>query len=528
VAVATVGLGLNLRAMILLGPHLHERFGVGPRQYVLAIALPLLVASLVRLPVGVLTDRIGARVMFPAVSLIAAVAVFGLAMAGTLPGVIVAGTLAGIGGAAFVVGGSLVAQSVPYGRRGIALGVFGVGPAIAVVISAASRGASPDGRAAAVVLGGLLVIFAGLAAVVLRDEPGPRRGGSPLRRCAETARLACTASLSLLYALALSGVAAVAVFLPVYLTSVFDLGWFRALEVTGVLVAVAAAGRFAGGWWADRRPTTGLLVVCYTVAACLCLVVALTSGRWWLSVPAIAAICVCDGLASGALLALIGKAARPGTVGAVMGAAGAAAAVGTLAIPLLLAGVDLVSHSYLPAWILLAVVLFAGAAYVRTHGLHVGLGLPVRYEPEPSPTALTVAVVTGADVHVGATAAVVGRLAELAMSDELIVVYGTDDAPRPPRASNVLLDGLRYRLPRHQVVALPITAGDRALGMAAPLDEFVEAGTVPIAVTPTAAARDVAAEVCSYLQADRVLMVRYTTAVGAGLDEVWRRDPDTS
>ena len=27
--VATVGLGLNLRAWILLGPHLHERFDVG-------------------------------------------------------------------------------------------------------------------------------------------------------------------------------------------------------------------------------------------------------------------------------------------------------------------------------------------------------------------------------------------------------------------------------------------------------------------------------------------------------------------
>ncbi len=206
---------------------------------------------------------------------------------------------------------------------------------------------------------------------------------------------------------------------------------------------------------------------------------------------------MCDGLASGALLALIGKAARPGAVGAVMGAAGAAAGVGTLVIPLLLAGVDAVTRSPTPAWILLAVVLFAGAWYVRTHGLRIGLGLRVRYEPEPSPTAMTVAVVAGADMQLGA-AAVVSRLADLAVSDELIVVYGADESPRPRGNSNVLLDGLRYRLPRHQVVAVPVAAGGGALGPASPIGEFVDAGTVPIAVTPSADARGVAAEVCSF------------------------------
>jgi MFS family permease len=264
-------------------------------------------------------------------------------------------------------------------------------------------------------------------------------------------------------------------------------------------------------------------VACYAVAATLCLVVAAAPRHWWLGIPAIAVIGTCDGLASGALLALIGKAARPGAAGAVMGAAGAAAAAGTLVIPLLLAAVDVASGSFVPAWMVLAALLFAAAWYVRTHGLRVGLGLPVPYRPEPSPTATTVAVVAGPDVHLGATVAVVGRLAELATNDELVVVYGADEPPRPHRTGNVLLEGLRYRLPRHEVVAVPVAADD-ALRLVSPLSAFLEAGTVPIAVTPTAHARDVAAQVCSYLHADRLLMVRYTTAIGAGLDEVWRRD----
>ena len=61
--VVTLGLGLNLRASILIGPYLHERFAVGNGWYAVLIGLPLLVAGLVRLPVGVLTDRYGARMM---------------------------------------------------------------------------------------------------------------------------------------------------------------------------------------------------------------------------------------------------------------------------------------------------------------------------------------------------------------------------------------------------------------------------------------------------------------------------------
>src|SRR4051794_21219909 len=77
-AVSTLGLGLNLRAWILLAPQLRQRFDVGTGAYLALVAIPVGVAALVRVPVGVLTDRYGARVMFPAVSLAAAAAVFAM------------------------------------------------------------------------------------------------------------------------------------------------------------------------------------------------------------------------------------------------------------------------------------------------------------------------------------------------------------------------------------------------------------------------------------------------------------------
>jgi NNP family nitrate/nitrite transporter-like MFS transporter len=519
-ALATLGLGLNLRASILLGPHLHERFQVGPETYAVLIGLPLLVAALVRLPAGVLTDRYGARVLFPAVSLAAAAAVVGLALADSLPAVVIAGGATGVAGAAFVVGAALVSRTLPYGRRGRALGVFGLGVAIAGALSAMSWGFDPEGRQAALVLGGLLVGFAVLAAVVLRDPVEADRSGSPLRKCAEMIWQASSTSLSLLYVLALGGIVSTAVYLPVYLATAFHFTWFHALAVTAPLVGLAALVRLAGGWWTDRHPTARLLTICYGVAAGLCLVGALAPRTWWLAAPVIAGIAVCDGFASGALLALIGKAARADSVGAVMGATGAAGALGALLPPLLLVGVGGLGRSYSTAWTLLAAVLLAAALYVWKHDLSIGMGLAVRFKPEPSPTAMTVAVVDESDTRLGA-AAVVARLAELATSDELLVVYGADERARPRVSALALAAGLRGRLPRHSVVAVPVAQDAGALGRdALLLGEYVDAGALAIAITPTVDVRSVAADLSLYLQADRILMVSYTPAQGAELHQV--------
>src|SRR2546421_12141325 len=52
VTVATVGLGLNLKAWMLLGPRLAQRTDVGLREYVLLMGVPLAVAAVARIPAG--------------------------------------------------------------------------------------------------------------------------------------------------------------------------------------------------------------------------------------------------------------------------------------------------------------------------------------------------------------------------------------------------------------------------------------------------------------------------------------------
>jgi NNP family nitrate/nitrite transporter-like MFS transporter len=70
--VATNGFTVNFWAWALLGPlgpGVKERLGLSFAAQSLLVAVPVLVGSLGRIPVGALTDRYGARIMIPLISL---------------------------------------------------------------------------------------------------------------------------------------------------------------------------------------------------------------------------------------------------------------------------------------------------------------------------------------------------------------------------------------------------------------------------------------------------------------------------
>src|SRR5215467_9590378 len=129
---ATLGFAVNFWAWALLSPlapRLKDSLHLSSFQQSVLVAVPVLVGSLGRIPVGALTDRFGGRLMFPIVSLATIVPVLylGLAGASSLTGLLVGGFFLGIGGTAFAIGVPFVNAWFPPERRGLAIGIFGMG-----------------------------------------------------------------------------------------------------------------------------------------------------------------------------------------------------------------------------------------------------------------------------------------------------------------------------------------------------------------------------------------------------------------
>jgi hypothetical protein len=122
-------------------------------------------------------------------------------------------------------------------------------------------------------------------------------------------------------------------------------------------------------------------------------------------------------------------------------------------------------------------------------------------------------------------ARVVECLAERAVDDELLVVFGSSSRA----LQETLLARLRHRLPRREVVAVSVRhRHGELLRNAATVEGLLDAGRLPVVVTPADAMHDVTAEIASYLRADRVLRLLQQATAGAEFFPVWHRRPEPS
>ena len=343
-ALATVGFGVNFWAWALLSPlapGLREELGLTSFQQALVVAVPVIVGALGRIPVGALTDKYGARMMFPLVSVITIIPVLFLGLAGqsSLAALLVGGFFLGIGGTAFAVGVPFVSAWYPPQRRGLAIGVFGVGMGGTAISALTTLKLSETYGTAVpfIVVALTLGIYAIVAGIVLRDPPGRQPSGVPLgKQLAATSRLAITWQAAAVYALLFGGYVAFSVYLPTYLKSGYSLVPADASNRMAGFVVVAVLMRPVGGWLSDRLGPAVVLAGCLAVVTAGALVQALTPALIPVGTVAFMAMAAALGAGSGATFALVALLAPADKVGSVTGFVGAAGGLGGFLPPLLM------------------------------------------------------------------------------------------------------------------------------------------------------------------------------------------------
>lgn len=113
----------------VLGIPIQKALDLSETQFGLLAATPVLTGSLVRLPLGMMTDKYGGRIVFFALMIACVVPIFLMSYANAYWQFLVLGLFAGLAGGSFSVGIAYVAKWFETERQGFAMGVFGAGNA---------------------------------------------------------------------------------------------------------------------------------------------------------------------------------------------------------------------------------------------------------------------------------------------------------------------------------------------------------------------------------------------------------------
>ena len=117
----------------VIGIPIKTSLNLNETQFGLLAATPVLTGSLIRLPLGMLTDKYGGRIVFFVLMLSAVVPIYLIAYATVFWHFLALGLLVGVAGGSFSVGIAYVARWFDKKNQGFAMGVFGAGNSGAAV-----------------------------------------------------------------------------------------------------------------------------------------------------------------------------------------------------------------------------------------------------------------------------------------------------------------------------------------------------------------------------------------------------------
>ena len=113
----------------VLGIPIKQKLGLNETEFGILAATPVLSGSLIRVPLGIWTDRFGGRIVLFALMLACVVPIYVMQYATAYWHFLVIGLFVGLAGGSFSVGTPYVARWFRKDQQGMAMGVFGAGNA---------------------------------------------------------------------------------------------------------------------------------------------------------------------------------------------------------------------------------------------------------------------------------------------------------------------------------------------------------------------------------------------------------------
>jgi NNP family nitrate/nitrite transporter-like MFS transporter len=316
-----------------LGVYIAKDFGLTASQKGILVAIPILGGSLFRIPMGLLTDRIGPKRTGMVGQLIVLVPLlWGWLFADDVPQLLALGLLLGVAGASFAVALPLASRWYPPQHQGLAMGIAGAGNSGTVLASLfAPRLAEGLGWHAVFGLALIPVVLTLVVYQLLAQDSPTQPAPRPWRTYFGVLQEADTWWFNILYSVTFGGFVGLASFLAIFFYDQYGLSKVMAGNFTALCVFAGSMFRPLGGYLADRFGGLRMLKIFFAAVAVLMLGVGL--------LPPLAVVTIllflgmlCLGMGNGSVFQLVPQRFRQ-EIGVVTGIVGAAGGLGGFLLP---------------------------------------------------------------------------------------------------------------------------------------------------------------------------------------------------
>ena len=239
----------------VLGVPIKDLLQLNETQFGLLAATPVLTGSLVRLPLGLLTDRFGGRSVFFLLMLACVTPLYLISHATAYWQFLVLGLFVGLAGGSFSVGIAYVAKWFDKENQGFAMGIFGAGNAGAAVtkflapalIAAGSWQLVPKVFSAILFITALLFWF-------LSSENKDHRSatGATLREQLSSLKDPAVWRYCQYYSIVFGGYVALALWMTKYYVQEYGFSLQSAALLAACFSLPGGVLRAVGGWMSDR------------------------------------------------------------------------------------------------------------------------------------------------------------------------------------------------------------------------------------------------------------------------------------
>ena len=239
----------------VIGIPLQKELGLNATEFGLLTAMPVLSGSLVRVPLGIWTDKYGGRLVFAVLMAVTVPAIWAMAYASAFWHFLLIGLVLGLAGGSFSVGTPYVARWFPKNRQGLAMGIFGAGNAgaavnkfVAPALLVAFGWTMVPQVYAAVMLGTVIVFWLGSAQDPKHLVPANTRFVDQLKLLKDPRVL----KYCQYYSIVFGGYVALSLWMVQYYVGEYGLDIRIAALLAAAFSLPGGVLRAIGGWMSDR------------------------------------------------------------------------------------------------------------------------------------------------------------------------------------------------------------------------------------------------------------------------------------